>query len=271
MKFDIASLKAKKVLGVPVLYLMLLGAVVLMFFAWRMKSPQDDIAAGDDATDNPLDDPSKATDADYSSLATNGTVTVTQGSTSTTEAITVQTNERWLSQGVNYLIAQGLAGGGQAQVALQKYLNGEQLSYSEGQLRDAVIKQYGLPPESISAGGTSSDVAKRQGNPPTVHTVKSVGSDDTYNRLAGLYYGNSGPDYANLIIGANRNIPAAGVLPVGTRVTIPVYTAPRWYTLTKSMTLAEVAKKNGTSTTALTHLNPGISTPIAKGKKVRVA
>jgi hypothetical protein len=268
--FDIKTLKDKKVFGVPVLYLALLVVVVLAYFAWKLKPFREDPVTPDDATgdDEAAQD---AANADYSSLATNGTVTVSQqGSPDITTPVVVATNERWLSNGVNFLTSKGLATGGDAQEALQMYLNGDQLSYKQGQLRDAVIAQYGLPPEQISTGGTSAKPAQRNGNPPTTHTVSVPGSDDTYPRLAQLYYGKSDTAATNLIVGANRGIPIGGSLPVGTKVKIPAWTAPKWYTTTSSMTATDIAKKNGISTPQVEHLNPALGFPVPKGTRVRV-
>lgn len=272
MKFDLKSLQSKKVFGVPVLYLAVLFVAVLVFFAWRLKpvtddtTPDDGSGSGDGSAD-------VSGDPDYSSLATNGTVTVSQpGQPDAITPVNNQTNDTWVAQGVAYLIAQGMATGGEAQDALSLYINGGQLSYDQGVLRDAVIKQYGLPPDSPTAtGGTKSQIAKRQGNPPIVHTVQGE-NDNSYHEITKLYYGREDSEVTDLLQAANPALGhAGGAWQPGTKVTVPAYHPPVYFTATASThTLGAIASKNGISQAIVEDLNDGVKFPVAVGKKVRV-
>lgn len=275
------GLLRKKVAGIPVLYIAGVAVLVLAFVAYKM-----DAKAGDAGTDTTSDadgaDTAGATpDADataaaldpasYASLDSNGTVTVTQpdGSSQSTDVV-VATNDTWEATGVTYLIAQGLATGGDAEQALSDYLNGAQLSFNAGALRDAVIKQYGLPPNPPTPGGTLAPIAKRQGNPPTTHTVQGS-NDNTFTKLAQLYYGRTDGDTIDLLQAANVPLGNGGPWAPSTKVHIPAYSVPKYYTATKSVrTLAAIASKNGITQVQLTELNDGMKFPVAVGKKVRV-
>lgn len=271
MKLDLKGLSGKKVLGVPVLYLGVLFVGVLVFFAWRMKPVTDPADAEDDASGSGDGSADVSGDPDYSALATNGTVTVVQpGQPDAVTPVGNMTNDRWIAQGVAYLIAQGTATGGDAQLALSTYVNGGQLTYTQGQYRDAVIKQYGLPPELTTPGGTDSPAAKRQGDPPTVHTVQGK-NDNGYGVLERLYYGRSDNDTFDMLQVANPKLGQGGPFAVGTKIIIPAYHSPSYYTATKTTrTLAAIASKNGTSQAAVAEYNDGMKFPVNVGTRVRV-
>ncbi len=260
------SILKKKVAGVPVIYPAVAFVGVLVFFAWRMKG-------ADVEGDNPVDEDGEPVDddMDYSKLASNGTVTVSQGSDpATVTPIVVETNTTWMNKGITYLATQGY-GAGESQEALAAYINGNQLTFDQGKLRDAVIKQYGLPPEPPTPGGTSDPKPTRQGNPPLVHTVQGS-SDNSYNEIAQIYYGRKDSVAIDLLQSKNSNLGhAGGAWAKGTKVNVPVYSPPVYFTATSSVrTMAQIAAKHGISQAVLEDLNDGMKFPVAVGKKVRV-
>lgn len=163
------SFLRRKVAGVPVLYLLGAGAVVLVVYAWRTKSTKTTtpVATAGDAVTGTTGTTALATTttgSPYDTLtAGDGTVYASAGQvpdqTAATPAIT--TNADWLNKGVAYLVTTMSVSGGDAQNALQTYLAGGQLSIQQGQWRDAVIKEYGLPPTPSS--GSSVAPAKSLG------------------------------------------------------------------------------------------------------------
>lgn len=274
---------SKKVAGIPVSVLLLVGVLVLAVVAWRMR----DKATGDAGTDvgvasdSSVGDP--ATDAAdpagdaYSGFTANPTPTYDPSVGNTT---TVDTNSAWVKRGTEWAIANLHVSGGDAQQALQLYVDGEQLSYAQGAIRDAVMKQYGAPPENFTPGGTgakptgSNPAAKPQGTPPCVHTVKGT-NDNSLTALIHLYYGGANDAPANsaydLIQAANPSLPQGGPYPVGTKVNIPKFVNPVYFTATKTAVSASaIAAKNGISTYQLGVLNDGVKFPVKVGTKVRV-
>jgi hypothetical protein len=268
------NLLNKKYLGIPVLYLIGGFVAILAFIAWRMKpsaAPQGDAETSTDETDAAAD----AAAADYSKLATNGTVTVQQGQDpATVTPVVVDTNATWISKGTSWLVSQGLSGGTEAQDALRKYTAGESISVHEKTLVDAVIKQYGAPPEGVTLGGVtqpSPTPAVTQGKPPLVHTVRGSGDNDFY-KLSKLYYG--GQLYAggvDLLEYHNPSLPRGNnSLAVGTKVAIVPY-SEKWYTPGAPITVSALAKKVGTTPTLLAELNNvPQSYTFPKGRKVRI-
>lgn len=257
---------SKKVAGVPVVYIAGAFVAVLVVVAIKMKPT---VTAEDDATPN---QPAEELDAaeDYSSLATTGTVTVVQAATPEAETTTA-TNEQWGRSAVEYLVSENMATPSEAEAAIYHYLQGADLSYSEGQLKDAAIRKLKLPPEPLPNVGTvgSQPAQKQIGILPGVHKVKGV-NDDGLTKLAQLYYGRSDLPYTTLLSAANPKLPRYGHYAVGTTVNIPAYREPKWYTA-GSRDAKTIAAKNGTTTQTLTLLNPGMVFPVKTGTKVRVA
>lgn len=245
----------KKVAGIPILYLALLFAAVLAFVAWRMKPSTP--KSGDPATPDQSGDAAAAAAADYSNLATNGTVTVQQGrDPATITPVTVQTNERWIAQGANWAVVKGIATGSDAQDALRKYVAGEMITTGQKKIVDAVIAQYGVPPESITAGGQTPPPAPpplRQGTPGLIHTVRGTSDNDFY-KIDAIYYG-QGQKGVDFLEYHNGKLPRGhGVLQVGDKVMVPVY-AEKYYKPHQSMTAAAVAAKTGTTALVIGELN----------------
>lgn len=259
---------SKKLFGVQVLYWAAILVLVLAYFAWKMRTA--DSAPAADAETDPALAPENMDDSAgiYDGFQAQATPTYDATKDVTT---TVDTNDAWAKRVVEWSAQTGLAGAGEAQLAIQKYLNGDQLSFDEGRIRDAAIAHFGAPPEPITVGGTDPEGAKRQGTPPTFHTVKGV-NDNTYTKLVNLYWGSASNDRIDLIQNANHSLGKSGPFPVGTRVMVPAYHAPKYYRSTKKVnTLKEIAAKNSTSVTALRILNDGIKDTLKSGTKVRVA
>jgi hypothetical protein len=263
----------KKIAGVPVLYLAGAFVAILAIVAWKMKpSTPPEEPRGDEST-TPGNVPTDEGDVDYSGLATNGTVTVVQGTPATAQDAAKQTNDDWEREAVNFIVDSGLASPGVAQTAIHKYLEGSDLSYEEGQLRDAAIKKLKLPPEPLyTVGVTGTEPARRQaGTLPGAHTVKGS-NDNTAAKLATLYYGNGDAIHAATITAANtRYGPTGTTYPAGTRITIPQWYTPYNYTATKTInTATKIGAKNGLSAAQVQALNPSMKFPVSAGTKVRV-
>jgi hypothetical protein len=157
---SVTGVAKKKVLGVPVLYLLGGGVVVLALYAYKTKAvvPADTAvtsAATADTAASELYPPD-----------TVGTVIVSPATGSTAGSNTsITTNDEWLKAGVAYLGTLGISPG-TAQVALNTYLEGAQLSYLQGEYRDQVITQIGMPPTLSTPGGTDAKL-----NPQALQTA----------------------------------------------------------------------------------------------------
>jgi peptidoglycan hydrolase-like protein with peptidoglycan-binding domain len=169
-----SSFLKRKVLGVPMVALLGVGVAGLAFYAWKSKSnAAANTTAATAVTGTPAVDTSTLTtfDANGNPVAGGlydqngnllpaiplGTVVVAPQPPPTSTNSSITTNDEWLSAGVAYLITQD-KGPGDAQVALQSYLNGDTLTYIQGGLRDSVIRQLGLPPNPPTAGLTQPPV-----------------------------------------------------------------------------------------------------------------
>lgn len=151
---NVSAVARKRVLGVPVLYLVAAVVVVFAVYAFRMKPSTET------ATATESDDPAAPVqDTETYPELPSGTVYAPQTPTVTPEAAddanaSIASNQEWLSRGTSYLVSQGVAGG-VAQESLQKYLSGAQLSFVQAGHRDKVIAEYGIPPEAMTTGGTA--------------------------------------------------------------------------------------------------------------------
>ena len=286
-----ASFMRKKVGGVPVVYLVAGFVLVLVILAWRLKTPSDPADATATAADPALDGGGGAVDTSgepstvYPNMPS-GTVVVAPQADPVNTDPPVETNTDWLKKAVLYLVNTKNHGAGEAQQALSLYLDGENLTYAQGVMRDEALKQFGLPPDPGSVGTTgpkpvpvptpvpkpSVPVVARQGTPPVVHTVRGVG-DNTVTELIHLYYsGSATNDKYDLIQNANQGIAKGGPYKVGTKIFIPAYHAPKYYVATKTtVTASAIAMKNGTSVKSLGILNDGMRFPVKVGTKVRVS
>src|SRR3954463_13562219 len=172
------ELARKKVAGVPVIYLAGGFVVILGIVAWKMKATSKEEATGDESTTTdsvPEDGSSEATDmaGDYSGLNTNGTVIVAPQQTTTQEAVK-ETNESWERTAVSFLISDKHYTPGDAQTGIHTYLEGNDLTFAQGQMRDAAIAKLGLPPEPLTTIGTTgtAPAQKQFNNFPGSHTVR---------------------------------------------------------------------------------------------------
>jgi hypothetical protein len=266
------ELAQKKVAGIPVLYLAGAFVAILAIVAWKMKPSVKEDPAPDDESAAADSDPTDGA-GDYSGLATQGTVTVVQGTQQPEEAVKA-TNEDWERSAVDYLVESNLATPSEAQNAINKYLAGSELTFDEGKLKDAAIRKLKLPPEPLATIGTvgTAPAQKQAGALPGKHTVKGS-NDNTPTKLAQLYYGYSTSPYVLTIAAANSKLGTAATnYTPGTVVSIPKYYPPRYHKVTSSTRWpSQVAKKNGVSYAQVTALNPSLSTPYKVGASVRVA
>jgi hypothetical protein len=276
----------KKVLGVPVLYLGAAGVIILAIVAWRMKPSPD--------TDTPGVDPENALDGvdveggvavspgnPYAGYNTNGTVVVAPQTPETEENTPELDNEGWAKAGAEWLVAKNKATGTVAYATLSKYLSGEDMSYEERSLVDAVIAEKGQPPEPVGkVGAISPQPARKQfvGSNGT-HTVMGP-NDNTAAKLATLYYGVGDALHYLRIVQYNTNLGTAQTTyPVGTKVKIPSYVNPYYYTVNgkarrgstrNDQWFSTIAAIHGASAAMIQGINPGLSEPIKVGTKVRI-
>jgi hypothetical protein len=165
---DFKTIAAKKVGGIPVLYVGAAAVTVLAIVAWKMKST---VAADAPASE---ETPAGETDegADPGSLVgsftgngyevvseSGGTVTVAptsppdEGGAGEATPSAPETNDEWEQAAIKLLIGRGVPGG-QAQIAMAKYIDGIALSTEEANWRDAAIAALGAPPERVPYPGT---------------------------------------------------------------------------------------------------------------------
>lgn len=151
------ELAHKKVAGVPVLYLAGAFVVVLGVVAWKMKPAKDpapEASPSDGGTDATLDENGHADGSNpYAGYSGNGTVIVAPAPPPAAEAATDNrpgSNDEWVRQGAEWLVAEKKVSGQAAYVALNKYVNGQSRSYQESSWVEWVIAEKGLPPESFS-------------------------------------------------------------------------------------------------------------------------
>lgn len=281
MAISFDEITQKKVLGIPVLYLGAGFAIILAVIAWRMKPAADTTTDGTNPADgtagadgNGQTTGQLAGTADpYGGFDTGGTVVVQPTPAEATPGAQ-PTNETWLNQAIPYVASTLKISSGTVQVGLNKYLNGSDLSYDEGRMRDAAIDKFGPPPEGTTGFGQvgTAPAQKQFSTFPGKHVVKGI-NDNTPMKLAGLYYGTADWTHANFIAAHNVALgPPATTYPAGTTVAIPAYTQPKYYTVPKGITtFTQVAAKNGTTKEVLQWLNPTFTEPFPAGMKIRVA
>lgn len=283
----LSALMQKKVAGIPVIYVLGLFVAILAVVAWRMKTPTEETPVEDAAVSEEV--PDITGDPSYPGGApvfvANPPPTYISPDGNQGEQ-SIDSNDKWLRRGIEWLAANGHASVDQATVALQKYLAGEHLSVSEGKLRDLAISHYGLPPELPNSGGTDEpsvpvpvtptpDVpAPRTAIPPTYYTVTGT-ADNSWTLLAKKFYGSGDDAHVDFIQSWNvrSGAPHSGTIATGTRLWLPVYQAPKTISATATMRTAEdIIKKNPplNSVAMLTELNDGMKFPVSIGTRVRV-
>lgn len=147
-----SELAAKKVVGVPVLYLAGAFVAVLAVVAWRMKPSTPDTDSEFAETEDAVLDENGIADGKnpYAGMATNGTVIVQPAPPAEApEPDGIDTNDEWIRKGAAWLVAEKGVSGPAAFTALSKYVNGQSRSLTEGQWVEAVFKQFGAPPDAF--------------------------------------------------------------------------------------------------------------------------
>lgn len=253
----------KKVAGIPVLYLGAAGVIVLAVVAWRMRptpTPKEPEAT-DPGSDAEVDENGLAVPGSnpYAGLSSNGTVTVVQQPSDPDAVVSNKpaNNEEWARAAAEWLTATRNIPGADAMAALTKYLEGHDRSFQEQEWVNAAIAEKGQPPQAATSGGSvAGPTASKQITPPGYHVVKS-GSDNTYAKLATLYYASAADDRIDLLEAANYKALGFGPFPTGSKVMIPAYHAPVYYTVTaaKGMSASQIAAANGITLDQLALLN----------------
>ena len=273
------SIWRRKIAGIPVIYLA--GAIVgvLAIIAFRMRNTNAETPMANDVpmeTDQNTEADTFDTnyDASYAAFQTKGSITAAAPETATQEPV-VETNESWLAKAVQWNIKKGVTAG-TAQNALQTYLSGSDLTVEQSTIRDNTIAEFGLPPDppsrtSATPNAATPTAARNQGPLPRAHRIESA-SDNTYAKIASIYYPSSDKTSVDLLRNANRGrLVTDGPWRVGTYVQVPKYVTPKYYMSTKKTdTEAEIAAKNGISRPSLRALNPGMKFPVKAGTRVRV-
>lgn len=157
------SFLRNKVAGVPVVYVAGGAVAILVVVAYKMKST----SATQQATQAAAGTDPNATDGTLSGAVPNlptGTV-VAPTPPPVDTPVPYSDNSTWMKQAVAYLISHG-ANPGAAQLAMQHYLGGADLTYAEGALRDQAVTQFGLPPDGFDAGNTAPKPPDPSLNPP---------------------------------------------------------------------------------------------------------
>jgi len=289
------SLMTKRVAGIPVLAFAAIGMGVLLFYAWKM-SPTDN-AVSDVVTGTTTDDNAPDGDPDTSQPVFAATPTIMQpsGVTNTgsvTAAPQQDTNDLWSRRAIEWLIGQGTSVNA-ATGAITNYLSGESLTADAAKLRDKAIGQFGLPPEDIpfapdqpappKPGPTPTPVtppktapvpakARRQGTPPLAHKVMGP-NDNTYGKLALLYYGSNASRLVQHIASnkANLDHPINQTFPAGTSIRIPAKEVEYYKVARGVQTLRAIAAKNGKTPQQIQILNARVTFPVPVGTIIQVA
>lgn len=255
---SVPSWGKRKIAGIPVLYLAIGFVIVLVAIAWNMKSaPKEPVA--DVATDSGAVDMDNGSGDLYPAPPV-GTVVAAPTPVDTSGNTSIDSNDEWLRRGVMYLAESGTSPG-EAHMALSLYLDGAELSWDQGAMRDKVIRELGMPPYPVLVGGTRPDVARRQGAVPRNHTVKNV-YEDGASELARLYYNRTDAFAIKAIADANGGqtawnvgdsvriptLPTPATVPAKppTKPAVPVKpaaTPARYYTVKSGDTLSGIAKR----------------------------
>lgn len=266
------DLASKKLYGIPVLYIAALMVAILAVVAFKMKPSKelDEETVDTEEAEDLVPTAEDIATADYGFAATRGTVTVSGASLGTETSTVLDTNELWVRRAAEWLATQGFTATA-AHEGLTRYVEGQELSYEQGGMRDKAVAQFGLPPETVSPGTTKDAPGKRVGTPPVTHTVKGS-NDNTYTKLASLYYSRTDGLAIDLLQRDNVNrLGHAGPWPVGTTVKIPKWNSPSYAKAKSGMTtLAQFAAKNGVTKTAIMEMNDGMKFPVKIGTRVRV-
>jgi hypothetical protein len=259
----------RKVFGVPVYVIAFIFAAGILWYAIRLRPSESDSTGEVEPSEN------DGTDAGFDA-STDGEQPVFTVTSATPVGSVISTNndnnEAWGQRAISYLASLGVSAGDSG-IAIRKYLDGENLTYEEGQLRDKAVLQLGIPPESITPGKTSTykGPAAKQGEPPLTHEVRGK-SDDSPQELSRLYYGMQTADAVRLIRGANTTLTEP--YPIGASVRIPGFHKPHYFKATRHVRgLYQIAAKNSTTADRILALNPGLTPkdfPVKVGRQIRI-
>lgn len=264
---DIRNALTTKIGPLPVWAI--IGAVVVGIGYSAYRARNDTPAPEDTADGDNIGEPALNPVLIANPQATSNTVPAT---------IDVVPMDAWRKSAIAALIATGNYTASTATSLVQKYENGDDLSYAERQAIDKMLAKVGLPPElPEKSGGTGIPLgsnAKQAKTLPGTHKV--TGSrDDNINDLTTIYYGTINQDARNLLRSRNMRIPVmrdgSGRMPVGTVVYVPKLTTPKYYNATAAVnTKYAIAAKNGISVSYVEAFNPGMKFPVKSGTRVRV-
>lgn len=267
----VEEIAGRKVAGVPIGVLGVLGGGSLLYYAVKMNKADPPAVADTGVPGGDQADTQDGYEGFQATGAPNywGTGALVGPAGSAVSANVQDTNDAWVRRGVEWLIANGTSVSA-ASAALNKYVDGEPLSFQEGAIRDRAVAQFGLPPESapISPVAPYKGPATKQGTPPLDHVVKGT-SDSSFGALAMLYYGFSNAASRNLVEASNPGL--GEPFRPGTAVKVPRFHEPKFWKATRSHTnLYEIASKNGTTPAVILSLNPGLKFPVKPGTRIRV-
>jgi hypothetical protein len=263
----VTALLNRKVAGIPVYVVALILAAAVLWWAIRLR-PTEDVTDPEPSANDSEDTGTDFGDGEQPVFTATPPATV--GSVTSTNS---DDNAAWGQRAISFLVANG-SNASEAGIAINKYLDGDTLTYNQGQLRDKAVAQLGLPPEPLTPGRVKgyAGPASAQGTPPTSHTVMGK-SDDSPGELARLYYGMNTADAVRLIRAANSHM--VEPYKVGAVVRVPKFHRPQYVRATRHMrTLYELAAKNSTSPDQILMLNPGLEAkdfPVKIGRKIRVS
>lgn len=215
-----SQIMSRKIAGVPVVYIAGGAVFVLAIIAWRAKStpaaPEQQQAAPEDTTADDATPP-----AVYPEMP-KGTVVAASPTDNADSNTSISSNAEWLKRGVMFLSEKGGESPGEAHLALSAYLDGNQLTYQQGIMRDKVIRELGMPPDPPTPGTTAPDVGRSQGPLPRAHTVKNV-NENSAAKLAMIYYNRSDAFAVSAITSANSG---RSTYNVGDAVQVPILPTP---------------------------------------------
>jgi hypothetical protein len=265
---NISAVLQRKVFGIPVMYLAALFVAVLVFFAWRMR----DASSEETPATEPEGDPGSGGGTGGESFGGDSSGPLVTNLPVTPTTVVTDSNALWARRAIEWLYTVGGSTPELATRAITLYIEGSDLSYGQSALVDKANRQFGLPPEPITRGRTLSDQAgKTQGTPPIRHTVRST-SENSFAKLAKLYYGATHYDAVNLLEVANLSLDKTKTFPLGTQVIIPKYRNPKMFKATQSVRSAEaIGGRNGISAAAVREYNDALKFPVKPGTMVRVA
>ena len=260
----IKGIISSKVGGIPVwgIAIVALGGMVWYLNKGTTTTPSSDTVSSDTSSD---------ITSDTAPISTTGDSTI---ASSTSEVTQTSTNADWQKSAMQLIVPLGLDRS-VVESGIAKYLAGDGLTWDENTAINAIITKIGPPPEGtggVSAVAKNNAAAKRQGTPPVQHTVKSS-NEDSYAKLAQLYWGRSDTAAINQLREDNPSYSTATGFDIGTVIHVGKYRNPSYYvTTSKVRTLAAVAAHNGLTQPQIMALNPtlkyGVNLKI--GEKVQV-